>query len=1003
MKKILYFMTLLFFIGCQEEELFKSKQGNIRVMASFADTRITFAEDGDVTHVYWEKDDAIGLITDKQINLKYAAQAESSISDFSAVSPDNKLNVKEGTKVYAYYPYVKEADAGSITLPDISEQTYIKSENETKDFIYASGEVKDNILALQFKHLYSFLKLTIRTELFQSYLPVIQIYSNERLANTISNDKFYPSQEKVAAVEDSVKIAGIQHRIYYSIPQEVINEKSVITCYIAMYEQSENARLTFRIGNNLDNNFTLLCKDAPQGGFKAGHIYSLNIDESESELLKAEERDALITFYKSTGGDNWTRNDNWCSDKPISEWYGIYTNGGENVTGIWLPENNLTGFLPPELSKLKQLSSLYLVLNKLSGSIPESFSTLKCLEEFNVAYNNMSGEIPDLSTCPMKKFHIGFNQFIGSLPEGWENMEEFGAENNYFTGGIPASHTLIMEKDAMYSVINNNLSGKIPDEISKHRNFHIYWHNILLQNSEYGFDRLDIPSHTCTVKCYDGSFLDLGEEYKKHKYTLFFMWGGDYWYPEFSNQSVMKAVSQLVNKYADEGLGGIGITTGKYPTEEISDFLGYMPNMKHFWECTSEEYDNNPYGYITNDFYLFFEPFPISPMSFFHIVDQNGNIVYWSTGVACSKNEYPYNKENIFSFVGNLFGNPYENGAYDYYTSTDYSRDGEVVTLQKATVGKGIDLVFMGEAFVDTDMEPGGKYEQKMKEAMEQYFSIEPYKTFRNRFNVYAVKVVSPNAEFMVNAVHRINEDGNVCFEYAQKVPGINTDRYQISVVYNTSTYTGRSYTAMYLDGTFVGYMMEGINTVLNHEAGGHGFAKLMDEYVEIGYENLTFPEYDKEILDFRWANWGWGANVDWRNDRNTVKWSRFLNDSRYANEGLGLFEGSYLYGYGAYRSTENSMMRYNDSPFNAPSREQIYKCIMQQSEGESWTYDYEKFVEYDAINRNTTTTRALKTQPSEAVRKEWQKRHRPPVFVKGTWRDAMKKHQQGNTVVPLR
>ena len=38
-----------------------------------------------------------------------------------------------------------------------------------------------------------------------------------------------------------------------------------------------------------------------------------------------------------------------------------------------------------------------------------------------------------------------------------------------------------------------------------------------------------------------------------------------------------------------------------------------------------------------------------------------------------------------------------------------------------------------------------------------------------------------------------------------------------------------------------------------------------------------------------------------------------------------------------------------NGANFNAPSRETIYKHIMQWSEGESWTYDYEEFVRADA------------------------------------------------------
>jgi hypothetical protein len=45
-------------------------------------------------------------------------------------------------------------------------------------------------------------------------------------------------------------------------------------------------------------------------------------------------------------------------------------------------------------------------------------------------------------------------------------------------------------------------------------------------------------------------------------------------------------------------------------------------------------------------------------------------------------------------------------------------------------------------------------------------------------------------------------------------------------------------------------------------------------------------------------------------------------------------------------------MMRYNDTPFNAPSREQIYKTIMKYSEGDDWVYNYEAFVEADEAGR---------------------------------------------------
>ena len=331
---------------------------------------------------------------------------------------------------------------------------------------------------------------------------------------------------------------------------------------------------------------------------------------------------------------------------------------------------------------------------------------------------------------------------------------------------------------------------------------------------------------------------------------------------------------------------------------------------------------------------------------------------------------------------------------YEYYTSTDYSKDGEVMTLQTATVGQGFDIVFVGEGFVDKDMAEGGKYEQKMQEAMEQFFAYEPYTSLRSRFNVYAVKAVSPNAEFFGDTHHAIDKNDAKAFEYAKKVTALSADGpLHVNVIYNNMA--GRSVTNMYSgDGSYVAYMMDGISMVLNHEAGGHGIGRLHDEYVEPGNEGLTLPEELKAAADRQWEQYGWGANIDWRSNPAEVKWAHFINDSRYAGEGLGVYEGSWLYSYGAYRPTQNSMMRYNDCPFNAPSREAIYKYVMQESEGNGWTYDYETFVAFDEAGRAEFTdalnSRARRLAPGKDIQRR-QQLTAPPVFVKGTWRDALK------------
>ena len=77
-------------------------------------------------------------------------------------------------------------------------------------------------------------------------------------------------------------------------------------------------------------------------------IYSSDgaiIDEA-TFVVKTEDngdRDILVKFYEDTGGDNWTRNDNWCSDLPLEYWYGVVTNEEGRVVELWLDVNNLNG------------------------------------------------------------------------------------------------------------------------------------------------------------------------------------------------------------------------------------------------------------------------------------------------------------------------------------------------------------------------------------------------------------------------------------------------------------------------------------------------------------------------------------------------------------------------------------------------------------------------------------------------------------------------------------
>ena len=106
------------------------------------------------------------------------------------------------------------------------------------------------------------------------------------------------------------------------------------------------------------------------------------------------DREALVAFYNATGGAYWGHQDNWLSDAPLGEWYGVTTNDDGRVTWLNLNNNELSGEIPAELGSLSNLEVLYLKKNALSGEIPAELGSLSNLEWLYLDSNALSGEIP---------------------------------------------------------------------------------------------------------------------------------------------------------------------------------------------------------------------------------------------------------------------------------------------------------------------------------------------------------------------------------------------------------------------------------------------------------------------------------------------------------------------------------------------------------------------------------------------------------------------------------
>lgn len=291
----------------------------------------------------------------------------------------------------------------------------------------------------------------------------------------------------------------------------------------------------------------------------------------------------------------------------------------------------------------------------------------------------------------------------------------------------------------------------------------------------------------------------------------------------------------------------------------------------------------------------------------------------------------------------------------DDYESKDYSRHERVVQLQQHEVGVGIPLVFMGDAYLDIDIE-NGVYDYRMKEAMEYLFSEEPYKTYRNRFDVYYIELVSRtrhiDGESTALGCYGSSSELDSSSDKNETLKNIDNVSNIISfdqpcfkcVVFNRIGWNVRDYampgyrTAFFSANSDLRYTQainqRELRKTLLHEFGGHAIGFLRDEYVEF---NETYP--NSTVI---------GSNVSLTNDRETVPWKKFLNLPQYSGL-VGIYEGGCRYAYGIWRSSESSIMGIGpSSSFNAVSRHIIYELIMTLSKED---YSWEEFLEYDKRN----------------------------------------------------
>ena len=285
--------------------------------------------------------------------------------------------------------------------------------------------------------------------------------------------------------------------------------------------------------------------------------------------------------------------------------------------------------------------------------------------------------------------------------------------------------------------------------------------------------------------------------------------------------------------------------------------------------------------------------------------------------------------------------------------------DGQVIINQTASKGNGVNIVFMGDCFDARDIAMG-KYLDGINKAIAYYFAVEPYTTYRDYFNVYTVVGMSADSGMgTVNTIkdakfgsqyslEGITPDTKATYEYAMKAETVNEDNLNetlVVMVENTQDYGGICY--MWGDGSAIAicpmsadaypYDFRGI---VQHEAGGHGFGKLGDEYI---YHNAFIQSCDcnccSHLKEFNEAKArGWYRNMSTDADMHTVEWSHLIFHPTYSAR-VDMYEGGYFHTRGIYRSESASCMNNNIPYFSAISRQAMVERIKAIA-GEEFSLD---------------------------------------------------------------
>ncbi len=188
-------------------------------------------------------------------------------------------------------------------------------------------------------------------------------------------------------------------------------------------------------------------------------------DDTVTMGVPTDECLALLDFYATLDGVNWTTRTNWGTAVAISTWYGVTVSGG-HVTGLDLSSNQLSGVIPVGISGLTSLTNLDLSQNNLTGAIPTELTALGSLSVLDLHQNQLSGAIPPSfeNQTTLTDLDLSHNNLSGSIYSGLGglvNLTNLDFNHNNLTGVLPSTFSALVNLTNL-DVSSNQLSGTVP-------------------------------------------------------------------------------------------------------------------------------------------------------------------------------------------------------------------------------------------------------------------------------------------------------------------------------------------------------------------------------------------------------------------------------------------------------------------------------------------------------------------------------------------------------------